>query len=88
MVNNIIPVQYVLVLQEDLLQYNCQGALNNLAHKLQIKKILKRKQKIQINLLHKNMGKMECGQLQMKFLMDYLNHVGVIILNVIKPLLR
>jgi len=77
MVKNIILAQYVLALQEDLLQYNYLDGLISLVQKKQ--KVKRKLQKVSqsINLLYKNKDKMVFYQYFHLYLKDYLNHLCV-----------
>jgi len=68
---NIIQVQYALVLLKDLLQYNYLDVLDNLERIQQKKKKFKQKQKTRKDLLHKNMDKMVHDYIEKPYLKDY-----------------
>jgi len=68
---NIIQVQYALVLLKDLLQYNYLDVLDNLERIQQKKKKFKQKQKTRKDLLHKNMDKMVHDYIEKPYLRDY-----------------
>jgi hypothetical protein len=77
MVKNIILAQYVLELQEDLLQCNYLGGLISLVQKKQ--KVKRKLQKVSqsINLLYKNKDKMVFYQYFHLYLKGCLNHLCV-----------
>ena len=83
MVKNTIQEQCEQAFAWDLPGYNCLGDLTHLENRKQIPQKKLKNKKMQINLLLRNKGKKEFYLLWYLFLMDYLNHLYVTMLNVL-----